>query len=266
MPKRITAIQTQLNEPIHYRRRTNFNLNNAVKRLLDILASAFGLLLFGPLFLFLAWRIKRDSPGPVFYRGPRLGRGGRIFQILKFRTMYEQSQSYAGPRVTAQDDPRITPLGKWLRYTKLNELPQLWNVLVGEMSLVGPRPEDPELGMAWPAEVRREVLSVRPGITSPASVQFHNEEDLLANKQVISTYMEDIVPFKLRLDQLYVRHHSLWLDLDTLFWTFMVLVPKLGGKYFSGGIAEARQLHREPVCNDNFDRKRQPENEHDPLP
>ncbi len=141
--------------------------------------------------------------------------------------MYERPQSYAGPRVTAQDDPRITPLGKWLRDTKLNELPQLWNVLKGEMSLVGPRPEDPELGKAWPAEVRREVLSVRPGITSPASVQFRNEEGLLAVKAVTSTYLEYIVPSKLRLDQLYVRHRSFWLDLDTLFWTAMVLLPKL---------------------------------------
>jgi lipopolysaccharide/colanic/teichoic acid biosynthesis glycosyltransferase len=266
MKKRITPIQTQLNEPKDYRRRTYFNLNNAIKRFLDTLVSAFGLLLLSPLFLFLAWRIKRDSPGPVFYRGPRLGRGGQVFQILKFRTMYEHPQSYTGPRVTAQDDPRITPLGKWLRYTKLNELPQLWNVLVGEMSLVGPRPEDPELGMAWPLDVREEVLSVRPGITSPASVQFHNEEELLAANPVMNSFMEDIVPAKLHMDQLYVRHHSLWQDLVTLFWTFKVLVPKLGGKYISGGIAEARQLHREPVRNENFNRKRQPENEHDPLP
>ena len=203
------------------------SMGAAAKRLFDFLAATFGLVLLAPVFAYLAWRIRRDSPGPVFYRGPRLGRGGRVFQILKFRTMYERPQSYAGPRITTQDDPRITRLGKWLRDTKLNELPQLWNVLVGEMSLVGPRPEDPELGQAWPAEVRQEVLSVRPGITSPASVQFRHEEGLLAGGPLMSTYMESIVPSKLRLDQLYVRHRSFWLDLDTLFWTVMLLVPRL---------------------------------------
>ena len=96
---------------------------------------------------------RREGPGPVFYRGPRLGKNGRVFGILKFRTMYECPASYRGPRVTAQDDDRITPLGKWLRDTKLNELPQLWNVLVGEMSLVGPRPEDPEIVKTWPEGV-----------------------------------------------------------------------------------------------------------------
>ncbi len=96
--------------------------------------------------------------------------GGKGFGILKFRTMYERAESYAGPRVTGKQDRRITPLGQWLRNTKLNELPQLWNVLIGEMSLVGPRPEDPEIVKTWPADARKEILSVRPGITSPASI------------------------------------------------------------------------------------------------
>ncbi len=106
-----------------------------IKRMFDFLTAIIGLILLSPIFLLLAWRIKRDSPGPVFYRGPRVGRNAKPFHILKFRTMYERPESYQGPRVTGQDDLRVTLFGKFLRDTKLNELPQLWNVLKGEMSL-----------------------------------------------------------------------------------------------------------------------------------
>jgi lipopolysaccharide/colanic/teichoic acid biosynthesis glycosyltransferase/CheY-like chemotaxis protein len=196
---------------------------SAAKRVLDLCLSALLLVLLSPLFLFIAIRIKRDSPGPIFYRGPRLGRGGKVFRILKFRTMHECPESYQGPRLTAHGDTRMTPLGSRLRDTKLNELPQLWNVLKGDMSLVGPRPEDPELAMAVPPEVRQEILSVRPGITSPASVLYRDEENLLAPGKPMTTYLDSIQPSKSRLDQLYVRHRSLLMDLDTLFWTALVL-------------------------------------------
>lgn len=205
--------------------RSSHAAGDALKRLVDILAALLGLALLWPVFLLLALLVKRDSPGPVFYRGPRLGRGGRPFKILKFRTMYESPESYAGPRVTAQGDARVTPFGQWLRDSKLNELPQLWNVLSGEMSLVGPRPEDPELAAGWPALVRSEVLSVRPGITSPASVLYRHEENLLQGDSLMDNYLDDILPSKLRLDQLYVRNRSFWLDLDIILWTFLVLMP-----------------------------------------
>jgi hypothetical protein len=143
--------------------------------------------------------------------------------------MYERPESYAGPRVTAQDDERVTPIGRWLRDTKLNELPQLWNVLKGEMSLVGPRPEDPELAESWSPDVRRELVSVRPGITSPASVLFRDEETLLQTGSLMEDYLGEVMPSKLRLDQLYVRHRSILLDLDSLFWTFLILLPRVGG-------------------------------------
>jgi lipopolysaccharide/colanic/teichoic acid biosynthesis glycosyltransferase len=195
---------------------------------MDITVAALGLVLLSPLFALLAVWIRRDSPGPAFYRGTRLGRWGKTFSILKFRTMYENESSYNGPRVTAQDDPRVTRLGRWLRDTKLNELPQLWNVLVGEMSLVGPRPEDPELVKAWPEEVRQELLSVRPGITSPASVLYRDEEAMLARSSLMENYLSAILPSKLRLDQLYVRNRSILLDLDTIMWTLLVLLPKVG--------------------------------------
>jgi lipopolysaccharide/colanic/teichoic acid biosynthesis glycosyltransferase len=147
--------------------------------MLDIAVSLAALVVLAPFLGLIATAIRRDSPGPAFYRGARTGRGGKVFKILKFRTMYEMPASYSGPKVTAHDDPRVTPLGRWLRSTKLNELPQFWNVLMGEMSLVGPRPEDPTIVQNWPAPVRHEILSVRPGITSPASVLYRNEEALL---------------------------------------------------------------------------------------
>ncbi len=201
------------------------NLDRHIKRLADIAAALPGLLFLSPLFLLIAVLIKRDSPGPVFYRGQRVGKGGSSFSILKFRTMEETPESRRGSVVTAEDDPRVTRIGRWLRRTKLNELPQLWNVLTGEMSLVGPRPEAPELVASWPEEARREVLSVRPGITSPASVLYRDEERLLRSQTVLDTYLGSVMPTKLRLDQLYVRHRTIWLDLDTLLWTALVLLP-----------------------------------------
>ena len=142
--------------------------------------------------------------------------------------MYERPASYAGPRLTAKDDPRVTPIGRWLRDTKLNELPQFWNVLKGEMSLVGPRPEDPEIAESWSPEVREELIKVRPGITSPASVLYRDEETMLQGGQLMENYLGAIMPSKHRLDQLYVRHRSFLLDLDSLLWTFLVLLPKVG--------------------------------------
>lgn len=197
------------------------------KRVFDFIAALIGLILLSPLFLFIAALIKRDSPGPVFYWGPRIGRNGTIFRMLKFRTMYENARSYQGARVTAKDDDRVTPVGKWLRDTKLNELPQLWNVLIGEMSLVGPRPEDPTLEKNWPEEIAREVLSVLPGMTSPASVLYRNEENMLAAGDALLKYLHELAPDKMRLDQLYVRYRSFWLDLDVILWTILLLIPRM---------------------------------------
>jgi lipopolysaccharide/colanic/teichoic acid biosynthesis glycosyltransferase len=200
------------------------------KRLFDVLASILGLFLLSPFFGIIAWAIKRDSPGPIFYRGRRVGQHGKEFTILKFRSMYERPESYQGEKIAAQDDPRITPVGKWLRQDKLNELPQLWNVLKGEMSLVGPRPEDPQIVATWPEELRKEILSVRPGITSPASVTFRDEGQQLGNETVIDKYLGEILPSKLRLDQIYVRNRSFIVDLDIIFMTLVSLLPNLRGK------------------------------------
>ncbi len=207
-------------------------LDGAARRMLDILASFFGLLFLSPFFLLFSVLLRHDSPGPIFYRGPRVGKGGREFGILKFRTMYERQASYDGPRVTGSNDGRITPFGRWLRDTKMNELPQLWNVLVGDMSLVGPRPEDPEIAAQWPAEIREELLSVRPGVTSPASINYREEEKLLSSNNLMEDYLKQVLPSKLRLDILYIRRRDLLNDLDVIFLTFVALLPQLRKKSF----------------------------------
>ena len=199
-----------------------------IKRVFDICASAVGLVVLSPIFALIASSIKRDSAGPVLYRATRVGRGGEPFTLFKFRTMYETPQSYQGPPITSNNDERVTPIGRWLRATKLNELPQLWNVLIGEMSLVGPRPEDPKFVAEWPEDVRHKLLSVRPGITSPASVLYRDEEQRLNGSLFIDDYLKQILPDKLRLDQLYVDNHSFLRDLDVIFITFLAIVPRIG--------------------------------------
>jgi len=202
-------------------------MKNAFKRLVDIIAALLGLLLLSPLFIYLSLLIKRETPGPIFYRGKRAGLNGKPFDILKFRTMHELPKSYQGPRVTGNGDPRITQIGQWLRDTKLNELPQLINVLKGEMSLVGPRPEDIDIVETWPEDARKAILSVRPGITSPASILYRDEESRLSSGRVLEEYLGNILPDKLRLDQLYVAHHTFLSDLDIILWTFVTLFPAM---------------------------------------
>jgi lipopolysaccharide/colanic/teichoic acid biosynthesis glycosyltransferase len=200
------------------------------KRAFDLVVSVLGLIVLAPFFFLpVAILLRREGPGPILYRGPRAGRGGKPFGILKFRTMRECPESYAGPSITAADDDRVTSVGRWLRDSKFNELPQLWNVLCGEMSLVGPRPEDPEVASSWPAHVYNEILSIRPGITSPASVLYRHEENLLKSGNVMDEYLRKIMPDKQRLDLLYVRTHSFTSDLDVIFTTLISLFPAVNG-------------------------------------
>jgi diguanylate cyclase (GGDEF)-like protein len=219
-----------------------------VKRAFDFTLALVGLIIFAPIFAYISILIKRDSPGPIFFWGTRMGKNGQPFKILKFRTMYERLESYQGPPVTADKDKRITPLGHWLRDTKINELPQLWNVLIGQMSIVGPRPEDVEIAKSWPSDAFEEILSIRPGITSPTSVLYHDEEKLLSQDNLMRDYLKRILPDKIRLDRLYVRHHSFFSDLDAIFWTIAVIIPQLSktkipeGYLFAGPIS--RIIHR----------------------
>lgn len=208
-------------------------IDRFLRRFLDLFISVLGLLLLSPLFLWVALRMRRDSDGPLFFHGMRAGLHGKPFQILKFRTMYEDEASYNGSAVTAQDDERITNLGKFLRDSKLNEIPQLWNVLRGDMSLVGPRPEAVSIAALWPDDVRNVILSVRPGITSPASVLYRSEEKLLSQDNVMEDYLRSILPSKLRLDMLYVRNRSLLTDIDVILWTAIALLPSLRNRQIS---------------------------------
>ncbi len=194
-----------------------------MKRLFDIIASLLGLLLTLWLFLLLALWIKCDSAGPVFFRQERVGRGGKPFRILKFRTMRPDSDR--GIQVTVGEaDSRITRSGRFIRKWKLDELPQLVNVLRGEMSLVGPRPETPKYVAFWTAE-QRHVLDVRPGITDPASIRYRNENEMLAGREDPERYyIEVLMQEKLALQLEYVCHHSFWGDIGILFQTFLAVV------------------------------------------
>ncbi|HNX46926.1 MAG TPA: sugar transferase [Anaerolineaceae bacterium] len=205
---------------------------NTFKRVCDIVFSLLGLLVLAPVLLFIALRIKRDSPGPAFFSADRMGRKGKVFKIWKFRTMFETPQNHHGAPVTSSEDSRVTPYGRWLRDTKLNELPQLLNVLKGEMSFVGPRPEDVQIASNWPEAIREEVLSVRPGVTSPASIIYRNEEKMLKGSGFLDDYLRTILPDKLRLDQLYVRNMNVLTDMDVLAMTLVTLIPALRQKDF----------------------------------
>ena len=201
--------------------------NAFFKRAFDLLSSALALLLLSPFFGLISLAIHHDSPGPVYYHARRMGKNGKPFTMLKFRTMYETPTSYQGPPITGNGDSRVTPFGHWLRKTKVNELPQLVNVLRGEMSIVGPRPEDVDIALTWPEDVRREVLSVRPGITSAASIVYRDEERLLDTATLLDDYLKKILPDKLRLDRLYVCNQSFFTDLDIIFTTLIVFLPWL---------------------------------------
>ena len=194
------------------------------KRLFDIACAATALALLAPLLLALALWVRLDSPGPVLFRQQRVGRDSRPFAILKFRTMQVNAEA-AGLQITVGQDPRITRAGSWLRRSKLDELPQLLNVLRGDMSMVGPRPEVPRYVALYPTDVRETVLSVRPGITDLASLAFRDESTLLAQSpDPERTYVEQILPTKLRYAQQYVRTRSLWLDLRIIAWTVQAVL------------------------------------------
>ena len=198
------------------------------KRALDLLISGLGLILLSPLLLFLALWIKLDSPGPVLYRGKRVGFDGRPFFIYKFRTMVQGAER-RGPAVTYRGDPRITKAGRFLRGTKLDELPQLLNVLKGEMSLVGPRPEDPSYVELYTPE-QRQVLSVKPGITGPTQLEYRDEASMLHGESVDEEYVTRIMPQKLKLDLEYVSNRSLVMDLRILWRTAATLLFKGRGE------------------------------------
>jgi lipopolysaccharide/colanic/teichoic acid biosynthesis glycosyltransferase len=190
-------------------------------RLLEAAVSTIGLILLSPTFLLVAALIRLDSPGPVFYRARRVGKDGRPFHLYKFRTMAADA-AQRGPGITTAGDRRITRVGKLLRKTKIDELPQLINVLKGEMSLVGPRPEDPRYVALYTPEQRR-VLAVRPGITSPAAIRYRHEERLLDGPGWEQIYVQEVMAHKLQIELDYLARRTVWSDLGVILQTLWAL-------------------------------------------
>jgi lipopolysaccharide/colanic/teichoic acid biosynthesis glycosyltransferase len=194
------------------------------KRLFDLVLSAAALLLLWPLLLVIALWVKLDSPGPVFFRQERVGRHGVPFRIHKFRTM-THSATPTGPQITVGADARITRAGQFLRQSKVDELPQLIDVLVGSMSFVGPRPEVPRYVAIYPPALREKVLSVRPGITDLASLEYRNESELLARaSDPEREYREVVLPAKLALQAQYVDRAGLVTDMQLIALTLKALL------------------------------------------
>lgn len=190
-----------------------------IKRIIDILGSGFGLVILSPVFLWVALKIKLDDGGPIFYKGRRVGKGGKLFKMYKFRTMVIGADKLGGPS-TAADDPRLTKIGLFLKKYQLDELPQLINVFKREMSLVGPRPEVEMYVDMMTAEQKNAILSVRPGMTDYASLwNFHESEILKGAKDPEIAYQKLIRPKKLALQMRYVKERSLWVDIRIIFLT-----------------------------------------------
>jgi lipopolysaccharide/colanic/teichoic acid biosynthesis glycosyltransferase len=194
----------------------------ALKRLFDLSAAVIGIVTLSPLMALLAVLVKLSSQGPVLYRAARVGVGGVSFTMYKFRSMVTGADK-AGPLVTMGGDPRVTRLGTFLRKTKLDELPSLWNVLLGEMSLVGPRPENPKSAALYTDE-QKKVLRLRPGVTSLATVRYRNEEAILAGAEDLEKRYFEVMQEKLNLELEYLRRRSFRLDLQILWDTVLAVI------------------------------------------
>jgi lipopolysaccharide/colanic/teichoic acid biosynthesis glycosyltransferase len=201
-----------------------------IKRILDTVLAAIGLVVLAPALVLLAIAIRVSSPGPVLYRGIRVGLNGKLIRVLKFRTMVVNAEALGGS-CTSDDDARITPIGRWLRKYKLDELPQLFNILAGDMSIVGPRPEVQKYVDMFTDE-EKQILSIRPGITDWATLWDSDEGATLAGSpDPERTYLEKIRPEKIRLQIKYVGERSLWVDLKIILITCgLVLIRCLGDK------------------------------------
>lgn len=194
------------------------------KRIFDLFFSITGMIFLLPVIVFISLWIKLDSPGPVFFRQVRIGRHCRMFRIFKFRTMCVDAES-KGRQITVGEDPRITKSGSFLRKYKMDELPQLINVIKGEMSLVGPRPEVPRYVELYPEKVRERVLSVPPGITDFASIEYRDENVILGcAEDPDAAYIREVMPVKLKYYERYVAERSLWVDFKLVLSTLKAII------------------------------------------
>jgi lipopolysaccharide/colanic/teichoic acid biosynthesis glycosyltransferase len=196
---------------------------------LDIVFSLIALIIFSPLLIPIAIILRFTGEGCVLYSQERVGRGGRTFNLYKFATMLKDSPNLSGGYLTRQGDPRVLPVGRILRAAKINELPQLLNVLLGDMSVIGPRPQARPHFKVFPEHMKKEIIKMRPGLSGIGSIIFRNEEAILARcgKDQEKFYEEDIAPYKGELEVWYVRHQSVLLDLQLITLTaWAVLLPK----------------------------------------
>jgi len=196
-----------------------------VKIIFDFLLALFGVILFAPIFLVIVFLIKLDSKGSVFFMQSRVGLDGKFFKIIKFRTMNVNQNSNS--TITLKDDPRITRIGKYLRKSKIDELPELFNILIGDMSFVGPRPDVSGYADLLKGE-NRNILKLRPGITSHASLKYSNEEVLLSKVvDPISYNNNTIYPDKVRMNLNYYKNHNIWIDIKVIFATLYLLLQSI---------------------------------------
>lgn len=204
--------------------------DRVAKRIFDVAVSSAGLVLSSPVLVAIAAVIRASSPGPILFRAPRVGRDGRVYTMHKFRTM-THSDVRTGARITGPADKRVFPAGEFLRHMKLDELPQLWDVLRGEMSIVGPRPEDPEIVDRYYDAAMRETLLVRPGLTSPGSLfGSTHPELLLGGEDTEKAYAELMLPTKLALERVYVARQSFWYDTKIVARTVGVVIRLAAGR------------------------------------
>jgi lipopolysaccharide/colanic/teichoic acid biosynthesis glycosyltransferase len=189
-----------------------------LKRLFDFIAALFGILILWPLLLILSILIKVKMPGPIFFKQKRVGQHGKLFTMVKLRTM---TVNHGGSSISVKGESRITPLGATLRKYKLDELPELWNVLKGVMSFVGPRPDVPGYADKLTGK-ERKILELRPGITGPASMKYSNEEEILAEQENLVQYNDEVIyPDKVRINLEYLKRQSFWLDLKIIVYTIL---------------------------------------------
>ena len=197
-----------------------------MKRLFDIISSGFALLAFLPVGIVLAVILRFSGEGEIFYRQKRVGRNAKTFEVLKFATMLKDSPSLGTGTITQKDDPRVLPIGQFLRKTKLNEVPQLWNIFIGDMSVVGPRPLTKETRDYIPAEILTEIEGVQPGLTGIGSIVFRDEETLIheSGEDYHAFYSREIAPYKGEVELWYKNHKSFLLDMKIIFVTAWVVL------------------------------------------
>ncbi len=210
-----------------------------MKRFIDILLSGVALLVFSPLLVPVAIVLRLTGEGKILYRQDRVGKGGETFRLLKFATMLEDSPNIGTGLLTTRNDPRVLPVGRFLRKTKINELPQLINIFLGDMSIIGPRPQARSHVDLYPEHVKRAIYQVRPGLSGIGSIVFRDEETILTNspKGHQRCFAEDITPYKGELELWYIANQSLWLDIQLILLTvWVVLVPasKMHMKWLQG--------------------------------